>query len=264
MPFADLEVKYNNSNNESKFKRTEFMQMGAGAHTVRILQGQAKTKPTHFFKHNNVSVLCLEDECPVCANNKSLWQQFDKEARKQSGYNPKNYRFFVNVFDKTPAKTCGKCGKEYKNLGMTVCTCGEILPEAKPLNKVKVLSKGLQLRDELDSIDKAILGPDGTPIGLTDYDMVLMVSGSGKDTKTTPVPRTEANQPVDLGEQELFDLDKALIVVNPEEMLDIQRGVSLKDIFSARKAKTDEFVVEPAVDDAEIAKVNAAVDALFK
>src|SRR3990172_10248604 len=179
MSFSDLEVKFNNFSNDSKFKRTEFMSLTSGAHTIRILNEQAKTKPTHFFKVNNTTVLCLGDECPVCANNKKLIMQFPENFREQTGYNKITYRFFVNVLDKTPAKTCGKCNKEYKDLRQTICTCGEVLPEAMPLNKVKVLSKGLTLRNDLDSVDNAILDNTGTPIGLINYDIVLMVTGAG-------------------------------------------------------------------------------------
>jgi len=266
MPFKDIEVKFNNSN-QSKFKRTEFMNLTQGAHTIRVLQPQPKTKPTHFF-YPKTTVLCLGEECPVCANNKKLIMQFPDTFRDQTGYVKVNWRFFVNVLDKTLAKIC-ECGKEYKNLVSTICTCGKVLSEAKPLNKVKVLSKGLTLRDDLDSIDNAILYTSGTPVGLVNYDVVLMVSGTGRDTKITPVPRTEANQPVELGEQELFDLDKAVIVLSAEEMLDSQRGVSLKDIFSARKAKedkaySDDFINEPTVSQDELDKVNEAVASLFQ
>src|SRR5574339_256667 len=197
MSFADIKIE---RGFKSDRKKNEFMQVGQGAHIIRILQPQAKTYPTHFFRNTYTTVLCLEDECPICKNNKSLGQQFDKDAKKQPSYNARQYRFYVNVFDKTPAKTCEKCGKEYKDLRQTVCTCGEILPaEAKPINKVKILNKGTTLRDDLDSIDKATQDSEGNPIGLTNYDFVLMVSGTGTDTRITPVPRTEANQPVPEG-----------------------------------------------------------------
>lgn len=258
MSFSDLEVKFNTG--ENKFKKTEFMSLTTGAHTIRILQPKAKTLPTHFFNSTKTTVLCLGDECPVCANNKKLIAQFPDTFRDQHDYVKINYRFFVNVLDKTPAKKC-ECGKEHKNLAMTICTCGKVLENVAPLNKVKVMSKGLTLRDDLDSIDKAILDNTGTPIGLMNYDIVLMVSGTGRDTKVTPVPRTEANQPVELNGQELYDLEKATIVVTPAEMLDVQRGVSLKDIFSARKAKVE--TIAPIVSQETLDQVSDAVNALF-
>src|SRR5689334_8544117 len=134
MPFADIEIKFNNFKGDQKFKKTEYMAVTNGVHTVRILQEQAKTKPTHFFNATKTTVLCLGDDCPICANNKKLIMQFPDNFRDQLGYNKVNYRFFVNVLDKTPAKVCTKCGKEYKDLRQTICTCGEVLPEAKPLN----------------------------------------------------------------------------------------------------------------------------------
>jgi hypothetical protein len=259
MSFIDREVKFNKSG-ESNFKRTEFMTVGQGAHTIRILQSQVKTLPTHYFDRSKASVLCLEDECPICANNKKLYMQFGKEANKQPEYNRVNWRFFVNVLDKTPTKVCAKCGKEYKDIRNTVCSCGEVLPEVKPLDKVKVLSKGLPVRDDLGSINSAIKDSQGNEVGITNYDVTLMVSGTGRDTKVTPVPRTDLNDPIPEN-LELFDLDKAVITLNPAEMLDLQAGHSLKDIFAARK--TEEKSIDPAVDEETINKVNDAVAKLF-
>lgn len=260
MSFIDREVKFNKGS--SNYKRTEFMTLTNGAHTIRVLDEQAKTVPTHFFNNSKATVLCLEDNCPICENNKRLISQFPNNFREQSAYNKINYRFFVNVFDKTPAKVCTKCGKEWKNLAQTVCSCGEVLPEAKPLNKVKVLSKGLTLRDDLGSVEKAILDESGTPIGLTNYDVTLMVTAAGtRDAKITPVPRTDSTQPVDLGEQEKFDLEKATIVLEPSEMLDLQRGISLKDIFASRKK--EEVTFDPVASQDELDKVNDAVNKLF-
>jgi hypothetical protein len=257
MPFKDVEIKRGSFDN---FRRTQFMDLSQGAHTVRILQEQAKTLPTHFFLASKATALCLGDDCPICANNKKIIIEHPDDFRDVREYNKINYRFFVNVYDKTPAKVCGKCGKEHKNLAATICSCGEVLPQALPLNKVKVLSKGLTLRDDLDNIDRAILDPDGTPLGLTKYDIILMVTGTGRDTKVTPIPRTELNQPVSVVE-ELYELEKCTIVLSPTELLDVQRGVSLKDIFTARKAK--EAPVDVAVPQAVIDQVNDEVNKLF-
>lgn len=260
MPFADIEIKFNKG--ENTFKRTEFMELKQGVHVIRVLQEQAKTLPTHFFNAAKASVLCLGESCPICATNKHLILEYPNNFRDQPSYIKVNYRFFVNVLDKTPAKVCTKCGIEYKNLAATVCNCGTVLPQAAPLNKVKMLSKGLTLRDDLDSIDRAILSPEGEPIGLTHYDIILMVSGTGRETKITPVPKTDSTEPVDLSTLELFDINKAVIELTPEELLDLQRGISLKDIFSARK--TEKLTtVEPVVNQEELNKINDAVNTLF-
>ncbi len=264
MSFADIEVKFNKPN-ENSFRKTEWMSLTQGAHTVRILNEQAKTVPTHFFNNTKTSVACLGADCPVCQNNKNLIAQFPNNFRDQVEYNKVTYRFFVNVLDKTLAKVC-ECGKEYKALVTTICTCGKVLPDAAPLNKVKLLSKGITLRDDLASIEKAIQTPTGDPIPLTQYDMVLMVSGSGKDTKVTPVPRTESNEPVDIKPEDLFPIENAIIRVTPEEILDIQRGVRLKDIFAARRTKQSDFnpeTFERIAPQADIDAVNAKVANLF-
>ena len=260
MSFANVETKKFTPN--SDFKRTEFMQLGAGGHKIRILQEKALDVYTHYL--NKSTVLCLGDECPICANNKKLIMNFPDTFRDQGGYNRATRRYFVNVLDKTPAKTCVACKKEYKNLSSVACVCGEVLPDAQPLNRVKVLAKGISLFEQLDAIDKSILDDKGEKVGLTQYDINLVVSGSGRDVSYTPIPDTRSIGPASgYEEKDLFDLDRASIKLTPEEMLDLQRGVTLKDIFAARKAKEVEFEVGEQVSDETVKDVNDRVANLF-
>ena len=190
--------------------------------------------------------------------------QFPDTFREQSGYNKGVKRFFVNVLDKTLAKVCTACNKEYKNISTIVCTCGEALPDAQPLNKVKVLAKGVSLFEQLVAIDNAILDDSGEKIGLTNYDINIVVSGVGRDISYTPIPDTSKREPVEAKyADELFDLDKATIKLTPEEMLDLARGVTLKDIFAARKAQEVEVQVGEQVSEETLANVNQQVANLF-
>lgn len=259
MSFANVETKTYSPN--PNFKRIEYMNLSSGGHRIRILDKNAKDVYTHYL--NKATILCLGEDCPICANNKKLIMQFKDTFREQSGYNKSTRRYFVNVFDKTPAKVCTKCEKEYKNINTQVCSCGELLPEAKPLNKVKVLSKGVSLFEQLEAINNAILDDNGEPIGIENYDMNIIVNGSGRDVIYTPIPDTTKREPVEIKEDALFDLDKAVIVLTPEEMLDVQRGVSLKDIFASKKSKQIEAEVSVQVPEEVLQDVQAKVNALF-
>lgn len=258
--FADTETKRFTPNKD--FKRTEFMQLQAGGHRIRVLEPKAKSVYTHYI--NKATVLCLGDECPLCANNRKIYMQFPDTFREQSGYNKGVKRFFVNVFDKTLAKVCTVCKKEYKNTSTIICTCGKALPDAQPLNKVKVLAKGVSLFEQLVAIDNAILDDSGEKIGLTNYDINIVVSGSGRDISYTPIPDTSKRELIEAKyADELFDLEKATIKLTPEEMLDLARGVTLKDIFAARKAQEIEVQVSEQVSDETLTNVNQQVANLF-
>lgn len=262
MSFADIRPT-TDSNFKSDIRRTEFMQLQTGANIIRILEPTARKFKTHYL--NKATVVCLEDDCPICANNKKLIMQFPDTFRDQHSYNRASERFYVNVFDKTPAKVCTACGKEYKKLDAIVCSCGQQLPtEVKPLNKVKVLAKGPMLFGHLETINNSILDQSGNQVGINNYDVTVIVSGAGRDVNYTPIPNQNANAPVELGEQELFDLDKAVIVLTAEELLDLQRGITLKDIFAARRSKEEQTTVAPQVSDEVVAEVNSEIAKLFQ
>lgn len=259
MSFANVQT---NTSPKTTVRKLQYMALTPGAHRLRILDTEALSVKTHFL--NNSSVKCLDDDCPICANNKKIIMQFPDTFREQSGYNRYSVRFFVNVLDRTPAKVCPDCGKEYKNLAATICTCGKVLGEVAPLNKVKILSKGSGLFGDLDNIDKSIMKDNGEPVGITNYDINIIVNGSGRDVKYTAIPDTSKNDVIALSE-ELFDLSKAVLTLSPDEMLDVQRGVTIKDIFASRrtaeKKQADDVAV--AVPDVVLKDVDDAVKALF-
>jgi len=253
MSFANVE---NFNTNTTERKRLEYMDTKAGNHLLRILEPKALDWWTHYM--NRSSVKCLGESCPICKRNYELIRQYPDTFREEAGFVNRTRRYYVNVLDKTPAKVCGKCDTEYKHLSQEVCECGEVLPPVAPLNKVKVLAKGVTLFEDLANIDSAIRDDLGEVVGITNYDIGLVVTGTGRDTKTTPVADRTRNEPVPEG-LELFDLSNALIELTPEEMLELQRGVSLKDIFAARKATENTATVPEEV----VAGIESEIDKLF-
>lgn len=246
---------------ESNVRRTEYISLTPGAHVIRILNSRAKDIFVHYI--NKATVECLGDDCPICANNKSLISAFPNDFRNQPGYVKKTERHYVNVLDKTPAKVC-ECGQEYKDLSATFCRCGKQLPDAKPLMKVKVLAKGKTLFEHLETIHNSILDAENNPIGIHNYDISLVVSGTGRDVNYTPIPNPANSAPVEQKYlDEMFDLDKAIIRLTPEELLDLQRGISLKDIFAARRSK-ETAVVETQVPEEVATQVANDISKLFE
>jgi len=194
----------------------------------------------------------LGDDCPVCENNKRIIRDNPNEFRKVSSYAPRVERHSVNVLDRTPAKVCPSCGKEYKKEGQnfpTSCTCGASLVnvEVKPLNKIKILSKGKDLFSQLNILQDSILDDKKEPVGLKNFDISLFVSGTGRDTKTTAVPQITSNDKIEISKEDLFSVKNTTIKLSVTEMLDLMNGVQLRDILTARKASASDSELEEEV-----------------
>lgn len=263
MPFTNFGTPTERKEFKSDFKKTLFVDMNATS-TVRILTANRLELYTHYV--NRANVACLGDDCPVCANNKVLIMQFPETFKEESKYSPKRLLKLVNVLDKTLVRVCPKCQTENHANGQapSTCRCGEILTTTPTSsNKIKVLSSGVKLFDQLDAINNAILDTSGERIGLTGYDLTFLVSGTGKNKVITPITGQVSPAP-EYDEKDLFDLENVTIKLTPAEMVDLQRGVSLKDIFSARKASAKvEAVAENPLPKELIDAVQADVDALF-
>jgi hypothetical protein len=248
----------------SEYRKTLFVDMNSTS-TVRILTDGYLTIQTHFI--NRATVQCLGENCPICASNKMLQVQYPDTFRDEPKYAPRRTVNLVNVLDKTPVMICPKCGAEIRTQtpGPRTCVCGEIVTSAPvPSNKVKVLSRGVTLFDQLDAINNAILDTKGERIGLTGYDLTFVVSGTGKNKTITPIAGSNTEKPV-VNDKDLFDLEAVTIKLSATELVDLQRGVSLKDIFSARRASEKSASIgESLISKEVIDSVNQDIESLFK
>jgi hypothetical protein len=236
MPFSPIQHKAT----KTEFKKTEFINLAEGTNVIRILDADYKAVETHYI--NRMSIKCLGDDCPVCANNRVIIQENPDTFRDIKGYIPRSTRYYINVYDKTPVKICPKCGEEVKHLNLASCPkCRESLISVPvgPLNKVKLLSKGVTLFEQLAALENAILDAQGTPLGLTNFDLILMVKGSGKETVTTPIYTGNPGVKPEVNPEDLYDLEKAVITLTDAEIIDLLKGTDLKDIYTARRLSSD-------------------------
>jgi hypothetical protein len=243
-------------------KKTLFLNLNTNA-TIRILSKGYTVVDTHYI--NKATVKCLGDECPICATNKSIIMQNPDGFRDDPRYIPKRKVYMVNVFDKTLVKVCPSCGAENPATASNCSKCSAIIAGVtpEPSNKVKVLSRGVTLFDHLGAVNNAILDSAGEKIGITNYDIMLMVSGSGKDKTITPIPGAPSPAP-EYSEADLVDLNKVTIELTAVELLDLQRGVSLRDIFAARKAGNAAAEFEKTIiNDDKILQAQLTADELF-
>jgi hypothetical protein len=264
MPFTSFGETREKQAYESTFKKTLFLDMSTTS-TVRILTPNKFELYTHYLNH--ITAQCLGEGCPICANNKALIMQFPDTFKEEPKYSPRRTVCLANVLDKTLVRECPKCHTEYhsaKGQPPVTCKCGEILAgEPAPSMKIKVLSRGVTLFDQLDAINNAILDESGEKIGVTGYDVTFIISGTGKNKVITPITGQTSAMPL-YDEKDLYDLETVTLKFTPSEMVDIQRGVSLKDIFAAKRA-TEKLgaIVNADVAPELLESTQADVDLLF-
>jgi hypothetical protein len=138
---------------------------------------------------------------------------------------------------------CPGCGAE--NTGTNPATCGScnsIITSVLPTksNKVKLLSVSSTTVDDINALEKTILDQQENPIPLTSYDIAFVVTGSGRTKNVSVVPMAQNNDVVTVPEDSLFEHSKAFVELKPAEIDELLRGVSLKDIFTARKVSVSE------------------------
>jgi len=242
------------------FKKVEFLSLPIGQTTIRVLSKRDEVFHTDSHYVKGVSIKCLGEDCPICENNRRIIVENPESFRSIQGYSPKSYRFAVNVLDKSPVKICPSCGAEVKKIQNSFpavcpdCNRPIVSVQETVLNKVKVLSKGKTLAEQLNAINDSILDQNGTPIGINNYDIVLLVSGSGREQTITPIPLPDKNDVTSVPSENLFDLSKSVVTLTVDEIMDLQKGISLRDIFAARRASN---ISENLTD--EVKDVSAAI-----
>lgn len=232
---------------KSNYRRTEFIDLPVGSSYVRFLDPEEKVYATHFT--HNATFECLGEECPICKNNQKMFFEHGKEAPKMQGFVSQRQVGYINVLDRTPVKICPnpECQHEVKKNGVNFppacpkCNASLAGVQAKPLDKVKMMAKGKKVFDQLALADVSVLDEvTQTPIGFNNYDFEVIVIGGNTPPVLKALP--ERNDKVEVPEEMLFDADKAIIHLNADEITDLLRGVSLKDILKARGPESNPAV----------------------
>ena len=228
------------------------------------------------------SVECLGDNCPICERNSQIKLENPKGYNSDPNYAYRQRRHYFNVLDRSPIKICTKCehvNYAYNGKFTTACEeCGEILPnDFSKSETVKVMNLSEPVTTDLVNIENTILDDKLEPIGWTNYDIVMIVSkGADGKKKITPQAFTQNNDVVTVNEEDLYDLDEALLRLSRSEIFHLLQGVSLSDIFKARFAAehTEEVVVgadkdvegidEPPFDEDEEDELQQKLENLFE
>lgn len=260
MKFPKLE----NRRDQSEFKTPKFLRINEGEMIVRILGPIIYDVKTHWV--NGVTIKCLDDECPICQNNEKIRMEHPEDFKDVPGYLPWRNTFYTNVYDKTPVKVCSDCGSEIqsvKGIFPSSCwKCNTIVSneEAKPSNTVKILNRGVQLRDQLMLVNDSVKDENEEPVGIENYDIKFR---TGSNKEPIPIEMPSSNAPVEYEEDALFELESVPLVLKPDEIHDLLRGVKVKDILIARNAEAD-VIKESPIEEEEIKKTTNKVKSLFR
>lgn len=249
---------------KSKFEKAEFMRFDPGMHLVKIL-GEPKGMFSHYLPTAKVSIKCLLDECPICKNNRQLMIENPENFRNIKGWNPKQYRHYFNVLDKTMVKVCPGCNAEVPKSGnnypASCPSCNAIVPmnvQEQISNRVKLASISDTNATLINTQAQGYMDAVGNSYPLDQFVFMFTVIKS-PDGKKTILPSVASTSKEDLSDKVLYDVEKALVNLTAEEIKDVLKGISLKDIFSARKIKTDTH--EDTIQ--EVFDANKAISTLF-
>jgi len=216
---------------------------------LRILDENAVLVWKHFIPEANagkgMGAVCpnITAQTRVCPIEKSL-EGLDKNDQKVSERRAKK-RYVVNVLDRTPYTTCDSCGEETPG---KKCSCGNDLKKHTftPLNRMKILEGGPMLfLQELNPLEQIAAEDwkheDGTPVTISDYDIVFQTQGQGRDKKTKAVAQqptvlTEVDfaDPETLEPQKRFDLQLLAEPTSIEEIELMMQGATMQDLNELR------------------------------
>ena len=118
---------------------------------------------------------------------------------------------------------CSKCSAFITNV------------EASPANTVSILQKGVEVFRQLNDLEATVLDAEQNTLPITKYDIVLQTRGTGRTTSHMVIPMVQSTAPLPDGLKK-YDLDAVVLKLDANEITSVLRGVSLKDIFQARKA----------------------------
>lgn len=251
----------------TEFKKVQYLKIIPNVTIrVRILDKEATLIFKHYLPKQGISVVCLGDECPICIQNKKLITEHQGIPTSQiKGYLPRSARHSVNVLNRTLVKITEDGEVVYPDVygkfPKTSQSGKDITKlQANPLNRVEVLERGNNLFQQLNAYNLNVVDEADNPVGIWNYDVVISATGAGRDMVTNAIPQPQKNDVVEVPEEDKYDLKNISLTLSVDEMWKVLSGVSLTDIFSARRGEEGTDEVEDALESA----VDESIESLFK
>lgn len=210
--------------------------------TLRILDQKARTVWKHWIPQANkgkgLAAVCPNVSsqvrpCPIDGTNSALTedQRNDMKARR---------RFVVNVLDRTPVTVCDSCGNTTPGKKCQFCQAKLDKNTFVPLNQVKILEQGPNLFNKVLNPIADMYQQDMNK-DITEYDIVFMTQGVGRDRVIVANPSQPAELPEDAlndpetGEpQKLWNLDHLAEPSSIEEIEAMLRGADMEELNAIR------------------------------
>jgi hypothetical protein len=246
------------------FKTVNKMFLGEGTHIFQPVEPDAKEIYTHWITSQSRSVLCLNQDydadggdCPICQQNVRLSHEYGKDARERDGYYNRSGRYVLNVLDLTPVKRDSEGNLYFPDInGYYPPTADksenkEILADVQPepRNEVCLLEMSRTYASELDMMARQ------KEVPWTQLVYKASVKGRGKNKVTLTDCKLQESATLPEG-QEISAPEFTFINFSADELADVLRGVSFKDLFNARKEakETPSTNPEQLEEDAEASK----------
>jgi hypothetical protein len=252
------------------FKKTKFFVWQPGQHRFRILEDSAPLFQCYWFGRGFIQANDFDD--PQATLNRRIKLENPDNFKTVKGYKQIQDRYYMNVLDLTPVKICPNCEAEVKSVNGTfpatcpACTVGVVANiEAEPLKQVRVLTGGKTLFEQFPTTESKFLDENDEPIDIRAYDCIMHVVGVGSNRSSVVVADTDEDEnprqyPIEVPPEDLFNIYGIVPKVTDEEMEELIRGVSLSDIFAARKEADETDEDAPKADPEQVKK---KVDDIF-
>lgn len=241
---------------KTTYPKINFMKFDYGQHLLRVI-GKPRAIYSHYLRSSNISIKCLDDDCPICHNNKRIFLEHPNNFREVKGYTARQYRHYFNALDRTAVKVCPNCQAENKrnstgNFPTSCVSCNALITSVTETksNKVKLVSISDTNAKMLAVQAQSVLDEKGEPLPLDSYDvMFTVIPGERKAILPQTVPGN--NDKVEVPEDAVYDLDRAVITLEPDEVISLLKGVALRDIFASRSSSKEEQATEEMTEDLE-------------
>lgn len=224
------------------FKRTSYTKLQNGVPVrLRLLDSDPRVMDRHYVPHAKMSVNCLGWEtCPICQSNRKLIADNPntKPVTNIPGFLSRSTRYVTNVLNRTVVKVMDdgevvyKVGAAYPPVSANGKSTASV--EEGPLNRVEILERSRELFEEINYVHDKNVDEAGNPIGVLNYDLIL----TPIDQKRGKV-RVEADLGsvgvVEFSTEDLTPLESYGLDLTAEEINQLLRGVSVRDIFASRE-----------------------------
>ena len=185
--------------------------------------------------------------CPLTQRNITVGKDSKQYIRA-------SHKYAVSVLDITPMVRCPECEAAHRPDSLSANTenmCGNCSTsldgaETAPYNEVRILERGVQLFGQLSGlagdpekgIPPQVLNSSGDPLGITEYPLTIIRTGTSRNTNYTVVPHADHPLAVDPTEFEdkLLELPDMGFDFTPEEVLSlVNDDIPISEILSARE-----------------------------